>query len=164
MNGLVSGDRLVDGLQVSGIGLEVTSTNRPIDSCNRLVNNPPGPQTHMADLRITHLSLGESYIKARTGHQGVGGVAPESIKVGRIRGANGVVLGCLAVTETIKYGKQCCASGRRHVEYGSNNNVVIVTRRKYESTCQWRVISLSDDAVTRVPKVPVAGPPALRVP
>ena len=58
MNGLVSGDRLVDGLQVSGIGLEVTSTNRLIDSCNRLVNNPPGPQTHMADLRITHLSLG----------------------------------------------------------------------------------------------------------
>ena len=95
-------DCRINCLHVSRIACKLAIGNGLIDASDGLVHNAPRPETHVPHLRVSHLPLGQADIGPGTRHQRMRGVAPQAIKVGGLRGKNGVVFGGRAVTETIQ--------------------------------------------------------------
>ena len=64
MDGFTGIDGGINRRDVSGVCCKVTASDSVIDARDRLINDAPGTQAHMAYFRITHLPFGQANIEA----------------------------------------------------------------------------------------------------
>lgn len=92
----------VDGGVQRRVEVEAAVLERRLDPGQVLPDHAAGPQVHVADLGVAHLSLGQADRAAMGGDQGVRTGRAQAVPVRRVGGGDGVVGRIVAMAEAVE--------------------------------------------------------------
>ena len=97
---------LVAGVAQGGVLVELAALAGPVDAHEILVDHPARADVGMADLRVSHLSLGESHREPGRLERRHRIVLGEMLEVGRGRQRDGIALALTAQAKAIQHDEE----------------------------------------------------------